>query len=106
MRDVLHAKAAHAPPEVYALHRWLTSLCLTKNDTAGEVIFREDYPADTLLLQVHAALALCLFLTSPSVAHERVHTTSYEKSSAIFRKEYFPNNETMIYFSSPMDSER
>jgi hypothetical protein len=25
-------------------------------------------------------------MTSPSVAHERVHTTSYEKSSAIFRR--------------------
>ena len=25
-------------------------------------------------------------MTSPAVAHERVHTTSYEKSSAIFRR--------------------
>ena len=25
-------------------------------------------------------------MTSPPVAHERVHTTSYEKSSAIFRR--------------------
>ena len=43
-------------------------LVFTKNDTAGEVIFRENYPADTLPLQVHAALALCLFLTSPAVS--------------------------------------